>query len=138
MAARIWAKRDQNWAQNYFFCHFLKFGSLVLPVITYNDSLQQCLTSSRNKIHTQKNWTPNLGQSGQNRARNYVFLSFFQVWLINFPWNCINDSLQQCTASSRGKTNEKIGGSNLGQTGQNWVLKKIFCHFFKFGLLVFH
>ena len=35
-----------------FFCRFLKFGSLVFLEITYNDSLQQFLTSSRGKIHT--------------------------------------------------------------------------------------
>ena len=34
-----------------FFCHFLKFGSLVFLQIAYNDSLQQCLTNSRGKIH---------------------------------------------------------------------------------------
>ena len=32
------------------FCHFLKFGSLVFLEIAYNDSLQQCITSSRGKI----------------------------------------------------------------------------------------
>ena len=26
-----------------FFCHFFKFGSLVLLEIGYNDSLQQCI-----------------------------------------------------------------------------------------------
>ena len=36
--------------QNYFFCYFLKFGSLVLLDIAYNDSLQQCLTCSRGRI----------------------------------------------------------------------------------------
>ena len=30
-----------------FFPHFLKLGSLVILEIAYNDSLQQCLTSSR-------------------------------------------------------------------------------------------
>ena len=34
-----------------FFCYFLKFGSLVFFEIEYNHSLQQCLTSSRGKIH---------------------------------------------------------------------------------------
>ena len=33
-----------------FFCHFLKFDSLVFFGIAYSDSFQQCLTSSRGKI----------------------------------------------------------------------------------------
>ena len=33
------------------FSHFLKFSSLVFLEITYNDSLQQCITSSRGKAH---------------------------------------------------------------------------------------
>ena len=45
--AWIWAK----WARNYIFCHFLKLASLVLLDIVYNDSLQQCGTSSRSKFH---------------------------------------------------------------------------------------
>ena len=36
------------------FCHFLKFGSLVFLEIAYNDSLQQCLISSRGKTHKKK------------------------------------------------------------------------------------
>ena len=49
-------------------CHFLKYCSLVFPDITYADSLQQCLTSSRDKIHEKKFLGPNLGQRGQNQA----------------------------------------------------------------------
>ena len=66
---RIWAK----WAKiglETRFCHFLKFGSLVFPEITYNNSLQQCLTSSRGKIHEKKICGSNLGQRGQNQAQN--------------------------------------------------------------------
>ena len=51
-----------------FFCHFLKFGSLVLLEIAYNDSLQQCLTSSRGKIHYKNFCDPNFDQMGQNRT----------------------------------------------------------------------
>ena len=49
------------------FCHFLKFGSLVFLEMAYIDSLQQCVTSSRGKIHKKKNWGPNL---------NVYFISF--------------------------------------------------------------
>ena len=45
LVPRIWPK----WAKlgsktRGFFCHFLKFGSLVLLEIVYNDSLQQSLS----------------------------------------------------------------------------------------------
>ena len=46
-----------------FFCHFLKFGSLFFLEITYSDSLQQCITSSRGKTHEQNFCRPNLGQN---------------------------------------------------------------------------
>ena len=37
-----------------FFPHFLKFGSLVFLEIACNDSLQQCLTSSRGITYEKK------------------------------------------------------------------------------------
>ena len=42
---------SQNRAQNYVFCHFFKFDSLVFLEVAYSDSLQQCLTSARGKTH---------------------------------------------------------------------------------------
>ena len=47
-----------------FFCHFLKFGSLVFLEIAYNDSVKQCVTSSRGKIHKKVFGGPNLCQRG--------------------------------------------------------------------------
>ena len=41
-------------AQNQVFCNFLKFGSLVFIEIAYNDSLQQCTTSSRGTTYDKK------------------------------------------------------------------------------------
>ena len=67
LAARIWAKIG---SETSFFCHFLKFGPLVFLEIAYNDNLQQCLASSRGKIHEKNFWGPNFGQSSQNWARN--------------------------------------------------------------------
>ena len=43
-----------NQAQNEVFCDFLEFGSLVFLEIAYNDSLQQCLTTSRGKTRKKK------------------------------------------------------------------------------------
>ena len=52
---KIWGA--QIWAFNYIFCHFLRLGSLFFLKIAYSDNLQQCLTSSRGKIHEKSFWT---------------------------------------------------------------------------------
>ena len=45
-----------------------------------------------------------------------------------------DDSLEQCLATSRGKTHEKIlRDSNLGQEGKNCDKNLSFCRFLKFG-----
>ena len=62
--AQIWGKGGQNQIRNQVFCHFLKFGSLDFLDIAYNDSLQQCIISSRGKTHEKNFWGPNLGQNG--------------------------------------------------------------------------
>ena len=54
--------------QNVVFCHFLEFGSYVFFEIAYDDSPQQCLTSTGSKTH-EKFGSPNLGYTGQNRGR---------------------------------------------------------------------
>ena len=63
-------QRGESQVPKYVFCHFLKFGSLVFLDIAYNDSLQQCLTSSRAKIHKKEVWGLNLSQRAQNQARS--------------------------------------------------------------------
>ena len=123
----------QNRTRNQFFCDFFKFGSLVFLEIAYNDSLQQCLTSTRGKIHQKKFWSPNFGQKGQNWAGNQVFCHFLKFGSLVFLEIAYNDSLQQCMISSRGKTHEKNFGDQIWvKMGQN----QIFCHFLKFGSLV--
>ena len=47
-----------NQVQIEVFCHFLEFGSLIFLEIACNHSLQQCLTSSRDKTQI---WGANLG-----------------------------------------------------------------------------
>ena len=56
--------------QNELFRHFLKFGSYVFPETAHDDSSQKCLTSSRTKTSEKNIREQNLGQTGQNRARN--------------------------------------------------------------------
>ena len=53
-----------------FFCHFLKFGSLVFLEIAYNDSLQQCMTFSRDKAHEEKIEAQILAKTDQNWDQN--------------------------------------------------------------------
>ena len=64
---QIWAKVEYK---TRFFCHFLRFGSLVFLEIAYNDSLQQCITPSRGKNHKKIFWEPNLGQKGAKSDPN--------------------------------------------------------------------
>ena len=45
-----------------FFCHFFKFGTLLFLEISWNDSLQQCLTCSWGIIVNKKSGGPDLGQ----------------------------------------------------------------------------
>ena len=52
------------------FLSFSKVWFIVFLEIRYNDSLQQCLTFSRGKIHEKHFWGPNLDRRGQNQAQN--------------------------------------------------------------------
>ena len=79
----------QKWAGNQFFCHFVKFGSLVFLEIAYNDSLQQCIRSSRGKTH-EKGFGDHLwSKSGPKSCPKLGFWSFPEVWFISFTLNCI-------------------------------------------------
>ena len=94
----------QHRTQNQVFCHFLKFASLVFLEIAYNDRLQQCLTSSRGRIH-EKFWAPKLGH---NWAQDQVFFChFLKLGSLAYLQIAYRDSWQQCITSIRGKTHEK-------------------------------
>ena len=109
-----------------FFCHFLKFGSLVFLGKEYNDSLQQFLTPSGVKIHK---------KIFGAKTSFFFFFAFSQVWFISFPCNCIQCSLQQYITSNRGKTCKRnFLGPNLDQ---NQAQNQVFDHFLKFSSLVF-
>ena len=85
LAARICAKWTKIGPKTRFFYHFFKFGSLVFLEITYNDSLQQCITFSRGNTHEKNFWGPNLGQKGpKSGPKLSCFLSPFSqvLWLL--------------------------------------------------------
>ena len=75
----IWAKTGQNLVQNQVFCHFLKFSLLVLLEIAYNDSFQQCLTSSRGKIHEEKLGPQIWTKGAKIGSKTRVFAIFLTV-----------------------------------------------------------
>ena len=80
-------KKKKNWWPEFgpngskllpklvFFNNFLKFCSLVFLEIAYNDSLQECVTSSTHKIVRGQISTKTV----QNQAQNYlaIFSSLF-------------------------------------------------------------
>ena len=49
----------QKGPETRFFAIFSSLVSLVFLEITYNDSLQQCITSGRGKTHKKVFWGPN-------------------------------------------------------------------------------
>ena len=64
--------------------HLLKFGSYAFLEIAYNDSFQQCLTSSRSKMQ-EKKFGPKFVPNGSKLGLKSGFLPFGQVWFISFP-----------------------------------------------------
>ena len=64
----------QNKTQNQFFCHFLECDSLVFFKIDYNDSLQDCLTSSIGRIY-KKNLVTKFGPNQAQDQFNFNFSS---------------------------------------------------------------
>ena len=54
LGAQIWVKGAKIRPETRFFCHFLKFGLLVVLKIAYIDRLQHCITSSIGKTYEKK------------------------------------------------------------------------------------
>ena len=130
---------DKNCSRNQVFCHFLKFGLLVILEIPYNDSLQQCVTLSRGEIHDKNIWNPNLGQRGQKRSQNQGFfchfLKFGQLVFLRITYN---DGLQKFLTSSRNKTFEKkFLRPKLGQNEPKLGPKLVFLSFFQVWFITF-
>ena len=55
---QYWVKWAKEHAQNQFFCHFFKFGSLVFVEIAQVDSLEHFLTTSVDKTLESNFWGP--------------------------------------------------------------------------------
>ena len=129
----------QNWPRNQVFCQFLQFVSLAFFEIAYNDSLQQCLTSSRGKIHEKKFRGPKLGPKlGFSLFSKVRFIRLHQFSLAFFEI-AYNNRLQQCLTSYRGETHEKKFFGTKFWPKRVKIRSKIsfFCHFLKYGSLAF-
>ena len=72
--------------------------------------MEQCLTTSGEKP-TNKFWGPKFGPNKPKSDPKLNFLPFSQVWLISFLENCIDDRLEHCLTTSRGKTHGKSFGA---------------------------
>ena len=126
-------QNGQNGSRNWVFVYFLQFGSLVFLEIASSDSLQQYIASNRSKAHKNIFGDQIWAKTDQNRTQNYVF-----VYCFFFKKNEYNNSLQQCSRSSRGKTHKIFFQEpNLGQNRRKTGPKLVFCHSLKFGSLVF-
>ena len=76
------------------FCHFLKFGSLVFVENAYNDSLQQCVLSSRGAIYEKISWVQ-IWAKGTKIGPEIRFLAghFLRFGALVFVEIACNDSL---------------------------------------------
>ena len=121
-------KVPKSFLKLVFFCHFLKFCSLVFCETAYNNGLRQCLTFSgvkTNKIFLAPKFGPNKPKSGPKLVSFFFFhfLTFGSLVFLDFAYN---DSLQQFLTNI-GKTHrKKLEGLKLG-----------FRHFLNFASLVF-
>ena len=120
---QIQSRRGINWAKTQVICHFLKYGFLVLLEITYNESLQQFITSSTVK--------PMKKLLCQKRAKIYPKISFFCIFKFGsllFLEIAYNYSLHNVQHLLELKSTIKILGSNLCQRDQNQTGNQFFCH----------
>ena len=75
---------------------------------------------------------------GQNQTQNQIFCHFLKFGSLVFLEIACNNSLQHCLISSGAKIHEKrFCSPNFCQRGQNRAQNQVFCHFLKFGSLVF-
>ena len=127
----------QNQARNQFFCHFLKFSSLISLEIPYSDRMQQCITSTRGKptreIFGDQIWV--------KRTKISPKIRFFAIFsnLIHQFFFKLHKMIAQNNVKLlvELKPAKKLGGSHLGQTGQNQTQNQIFWSFFRVWFISF-
>ena len=122
-------------AWNNVFCHFLRFGSLFFLKIAYSDTLQQCVTSSRGKIHEKRFWTQIWVESVKIGSKIKFFAIFLSLSVIFSIGQ--NDNSEQCLITSRGKTHKKKLGAQIWAKWPKIGPNIRFFVTFKFNSLVF-
>ena len=68
---------------------FLKIGLLVFSDIVHQDSWPWYLVTDKARFLKKKIWRSKLVSNVPKLDQRLGFLSFFQVWFISFPGNCI-------------------------------------------------
>ena len=89
---------SQNQAQKLVFRLFLQFGALVFFQVSLDDSLEQCLTTSRDKTQEKKFRGLKLG-----RKLVFHFLKFASFIFLDIEQDC---SLGHCLTFSRAETSK--------------------------------
>ena len=90
------------------FLQFSQVWFISFPWYCIHDSLQQCLTCSRNKIHEKNLGDPNLFKGAKIGPETSFFCNFLKFGPLVFLEIVYNDSLQQCLLCSRSKIYGKI------------------------------
>ena len=104
---QIWAKIGP---ETRFFCHFLKFDSLVFLEIAYSYSLQQCLTCLVEVKSSKKFFGTNICAKGAKIGPEARFLAnIFKFGSLVFLEITCNDSLKQCITIKEPKSGPKLG-----------------------------
>ena len=129
----------QNQARNQFFCHFLKFSSLISLEIPYSDRMQQCITSTRGKptreIFGDQIWVKRTKISPKIRFFA-IFSNLIHQFFFKLHKMIAQNNVKQLVEL---KPARKLGGGGHIWVRQVKIRPKIrfFGHFFEFGSLVF-
>ena len=127
-----WGQAVLNQAQNKVFCHLIEFGSYPFLEIACNNNLQQCLASSRGKVHEKKIFFE--GLMGQNRDEISFFTIFSSLVLqFSFKLSRMIGGTYSCYQFYK----KKFGHPNLVPTGQNQVQNAVFAIFLSLDIKFF-
>ena len=92
MEPKFGKKRPKSGSKLGFLAIFFKFGSLFFLENASKDSLQQYITSSRDKSQKSKKKKKIGAKPWPKRAKietKISCLSFYEIWFINIPLNWI-------------------------------------------------
>ena len=130
----------QNQARNQFFCHFLKFSSLISLEIPYSDRMQQCITSTRGKptreIFGDQIWVKRTKISPKIRFFA-IFSNLIHQFFFKLHKMIAQNNVKQLVELKSARKNWGGGGAHLGQAGQNQTQNQVFWSFFRVWFISF-